>query len=157
LGTTRVTIAVTVHVAPEVLWDELSALERHVDWMRDARSIQFVGPSRRGVGTRFVCDTRVGPLRTRDTMTVTDWDPPRLLGIRHEGLVGGHGQMRLRPLDRAGATELVWDETLWFPWWLGGALAGRAAAPVLRRLWQGNLAALRRRVEAAPSSPLPGR
>ncbi len=140
------------------LWAQLESIERHVEWMHDARSIEFVSEQRRGVGTRFVCDTRVGPLRLRDTMTVTDWEPPHLMGIRHDAVVSGRGQFRLRGLEgERPRTELTWAETLRFPWWMGGTLGGRVAAPVLRRLWRRNLGTLKRRAEAAPSSPLPAR
>jgi len=119
-------------------WADLSDLGAHAEWMADAASITFDGPQRRGVGTRFDCVTRVGPLRTVDRMEVTRWDEGRELAVRHVGLVRGEGLFRLRPLDEA-RTEIVWDEDLRFPWYFGGPLAALFAAPILRRLWRGNL------------------
>ncbi|HEY8544121.1 MAG TPA: SRPBCC family protein [Acidimicrobiales bacterium] len=134
----------TFHLTQEVaapvatVWADLANLASHVEWMADAASITFVGDRRQGVGTRFDCVTRVGPLRTVDRMEVTRWDEGNELAVRHQGLVRGEGTFTLRPLgdDR---TELAWREDLRFPWWLGGPVAGLAAAPVLRRLWRGNL------------------
>jgi hypothetical protein len=41
--------------------------------------------------------------------------------------------------DGRPPTRVTWDERLRFPWWLGGPVAGLVAAPVLRRVWRGNL------------------
>ena len=92
--------------------------------MADARSIEFETEQRQGVGTRFVCDTRVGPLRIDDTLTVTEWDPPHTMGIRHDGAVSGTGVFHLAPADRPGHTELTWTEELRFPWWMGAGVGG---------------------------------
>jgi carbon monoxide dehydrogenase subunit G len=148
---------VVVAVRPAELWSYLEDIARHVEWMADARSIEFETDQRHGVGTRFVCDTRVGPLRIDDTLTVTEWDPPHTMGIRHDGAVSGTGVFQLAPADRPGHTELTWTEELRFLWGMGAGVGGRAAAPVLRRIWAGNLERLRRRAEAELSSPPPTR
>jgi hypothetical protein len=106
--------------------------------MADAASIRFTGDQRSGVGTTFECETRVGPLRTRDVMEVTEWRERRSMGVRHRGLVTGTGRFLLRRHGRHG-TCLTWDETLRFPWWLGGALGGVVGRPVLKWVWRGNL------------------
>ena len=135
-----------VEAPPRRVWDRLRDLESHVEWMADAVAIRFVTERREGVGTTFDCDTRVGPLRTVDRMTVTEWRPRRAMGVRHVGIVTGQGRFTLRRAGR-GRTRLVWDERLRFPWWLGGPVAGALAAPVLRRIWRGNLARFARRVQ----------
>lgn len=114
--------------------------------MADAVAIRFLSSQREGVGTRFDCDTRVGPLRLTDRMEVTEWNPGRAMGIRHVGLVTGTGRFTLR---RAGLrrTKFTWDERLVFPWWMGGPIGGVVAAPVLRRVWKGNLRRLAAKVE----------
>ena len=47
------------------------------------------------MGTSFECDTRVGPLRLTDRMTVVEWDEPRAMAVRHTGLVSGTGRFLL--------------------------------------------------------------
>jgi hypothetical protein len=123
--------------APAV-WTDLADLGAHAEWMADAASITFVGDQRRGLGTRFDCVTRVGPLRTVDRMEVTRWDEGRELAVRHVGLVRGEGTFTLRALSDT-RTEVIWHEELIFPWYFGGPLAALAAGPILRRLWRGNL------------------
>ena len=51
-----------------------------------------------------------------------------------------------KPAERVKAEDLV------FPAWMGGELGGRAAAPMLRRVWRRNLANLKSLVEGQSSS-----
>jgi hypothetical protein len=128
------------------VWEEIRHLDRHVAWMDDAVAIRFVDGQRQGVGTRFECDTRIGPLRTTDRMIVTEWNPERAITVAHQGIVTGLGRITLRG-RRHGSTRCCWDERLTFPWWLGGPVTGWAAWPVLRRVWHRNLANLKRILE----------
>jgi hypothetical protein len=115
--------------------------------MADAVAIRFTTASTTGVGTTFDCDTRVGPIRLTDAMEITQWEPGRVMGVRHVGLVTGTGRFTLTPLDD-GRTEFAWDETLEFPWFLGGRVgAAVAARAVLTPLWRRNLQTLKGLVE----------
>src|SRR3954470_10203724 len=102
--------------------------------MEDAVAIRFVSEARSGVGATFECDTRIGPFRLTDRMVVTEWDPPRVLGIRHAGVVTGAGRFSLTSVPRG--TLFAWEEALTFPVWMGGEVGGRAAAGLLRRVWR---------------------
>ena len=134
----RIRVQTTVDAPPRAVWRRLADISDHVSWMADAASIRFRGEQRRGVGTTFECETRVGPLRTLDVMEVTEWRERRSMGVRHTGLVTGTGRFVLRRWGRR-RTRLVWDETLRFPWWLGGVVGGVVGAPVLKLVWKGNL------------------
>ena len=48
-----------------------------------------------GVGTAFDCDTKVGPLRLTDKMTITRWDPAEAMGVPPRRPCGGRGGIRL--------------------------------------------------------------
>ena len=74
-----------------VLWEELRHIDRHVQWMADAESIEFEGDQREGVGTSFRCRTKIGPFVTVDRMTITSWVERREMGVTHRGLVTGVG------------------------------------------------------------------
>lgn len=130
---------------PEAVWAHLEDIGSHVEWMDDAVAIRFLTRATRGLGTRYECDTRIGPLRTTDVMEVTSWVPGHELGVRHVGVVTGEGVFRLRPAAR-GRTRFTWAERLRFPWWLGGPAGAMAARPVLRRVWRRNLANLAARL-----------
>ncbi|MCB0918740.1 MAG: SRPBCC family protein [Actinobacteria bacterium] len=140
---TVLTVTRVLEAPAEQVWDDLSDLGSHVEWMADAEEITFIGQQREGVGTRFRCLTRVGPLQLTDEMVVTAWLPPRRFSVDHRGLVGGHGTFFL---DAEGdSTRFTWHEELLFPWYFGGPLGALVARPVLKRLWQGNLARLAER------------
>lgn len=135
-------VSTVVPAAPSVVWEDLRRIERHVEWMSDAESIRFLTDETEGVGTRFECVTRLGPVRLVDRMEVTDWRDTAAMGIRHDGVVSGVGQFRLTPFTTAGGeahTRFEWSETLRFPWWMGGPIGAVAARPVLRAVWARNL------------------
>ena len=113
-------------------------ISSHVNWMEDAVAIRFDSPQREGVGTSFVCDTKVGPIRLADRMTITEWEPRKAIGVHHTGLVTGSGRFLLKRRGRR-RTRFVWEERLSFPVSL--------ASPVLRWIWKRNLRNLKRSLE----------
>ena len=144
--TVRIRVATTIDAPPERVWQVVESIEHHTDWMADAQRITFVSARRRGVGTEFDCLTRVGPFRTTDRMTVTEWEPGRSMGIEHRGVVTGRGRFTLKR-RRHGKTRFGWSERLRFPWWMGGPVGERLAKPLLRAIWRRNLTRLRRIAE----------
>lgn len=90
-------IHVGVHIAasPADVWDAIQDVESHTEWMRDAVAIRFLGHQRQGAGTRFVCDTKIGPFSLSDVMEITEWSPGQRMGVRHAGLVAGEGAFTL--------------------------------------------------------------
>ena len=145
-------VGITIAATPDEVWRVLEPIERHIDWMADAVSITFTSTMRRGVGTSFDCLTRIGPLRTTDRMTVTNWEPGRSMGIEHRGVVTGRGQFTLRRRPR-GRTRFTWEEQLTFPWWMGGAVGAVVAKPVLRAVWRRNLRRLDQLVQHSLERP----
>jgi hypothetical protein len=112
--------------------------------MQDAVALRFTSDRTSGVGTTFDCETRVGPFRLNDRMTVTEWREGRAIGIRHDGAVTGVGRFTLKRKGLS-STRFTWEERLTFPWWLGGPVGGVMGGRVLRRVWRRNLAALAER------------
>jgi len=147
---TTIRVEETILAPPEAVWAAIEDISTHVRWMEDAVAIRFTSAARSGAGATFDCETRLGPFRLTDRMEVTEWDPPRILGIRHAGVVRGAGRFVLGPAG--GATSFMWQEDLAFPAWMGGELGGRAAAPLLRGVWQRNLRNLKALVEGQSSS-----
>jgi Polyketide cyclase / dehydrase and lipid transport len=128
------------------VWAQLADVRRHADWMADARAIRLIDEEP-GLGQRFECDTRIGPLRLTDRMEITAWEPPSTMGVRHTGLVTGEGRFTLTPIDLDRRTRFSWGEALHFPWWLGGRVGAVVAGPVLRRIWRHNLSSLKAQIE----------
>ena len=145
-------VSVVIDAPPADVWDVVEAFEHHVDWMADAESIHFTTDQTRGVGTAFVCVTEVGPVRMRDRMHVTAWEPNAAIGIEHRGAVTGRGRFTLRALS-ATRTEFAWTEDLTFPRRTGGRLGAAAAQPVLTAIWRRNLRRLKQIVETRVDTP----
>jgi uncharacterized protein YndB with AHSA1/START domain len=144
-----IVVSVEIDATPERVWDIVEPIERHVDWMHDAVAIRFQTDQTRGVGTRFLCDTKVGPIKLVDDMEITEWQPGKAMGVRHVGIVTGTGLFTLEPIDLGRRTRFTWAETLIFPWWLGGPLGAFVGGKiVLRSIWKRNLRNLKRLVEA---------
>ena len=143
----RISVSIDIEAPLETVWSEAADLGSHSEWVADAESIEFETDQRQGVGTRMRVETRVGPLRTTDVMEVTEWEDSRTIGVRHQGLVTGHGKFIL---ENAGSgTSFTWNERLTFPLYLGGPLTAVFAKPVLRWIWRRNLEGLRHRIESA--------
>ena len=144
----RISVSNEIDASPARVWRVIEPIEDHVDWMLDAKSIRFDGEQRRGVGTRFVCETRIGPITLHDRMEITDWEPERRMGVRHAGVVTGSGVFELSPIDLDRRTRFTWTEELRFPWYLGSRLGERLGGRwVLAWIWRRNLKALARLVE----------
>lgn len=135
-----------IEAPPEVVWNAISNIQTHVNWMADASKIRITSEQTQGVGTTFDCDTKVGPLRTTDKMQVTEWVPNQILSISHKGLVEGKGSFILEKPSK-GRTLFVWEENLDFPIFLGGKITEFIAKPVLKKIWRGNLYKLKQLVE----------
>jgi hypothetical protein len=144
---TRIAVAVVIDAPPKVVWAAVERVEDHASWMTDAVGISFEADRRRGVGTRMIVDTRVGPLRLSDRMEITEWIDEQAMGVIHRGLVTGHGRFTLEAIG-AAATRFAWTETLRFPWWMGGPVGGAIGGRVLAAIWRKNLRNLKALVES---------
>jgi carbon monoxide dehydrogenase subunit G len=141
-----VTVWIDINAPLLRVWEAVANLSDHGSWMADVESIAFDGAQTEGVGTIMKVATRIGPLRTTDLMTVTVWELKRLIGVEHQGLITGTGELRLDPVG--GATRLTWNERLHFPWQFGGPIGAWTARPLFTWIWRRNLRALKRQVEA---------
>jgi hypothetical protein len=142
-----IVVSTEIDRGPTEVWSDVRHIDSHVEWMADATEIRFLTDRTEGPGTRFECDTKVGPFSLTDVMEITAWDDERRMGVRHVGLVEGTGEFVLSPLgpDR---TVFRWQEDLDFPWFMGGRIGAFVARPVLRAVWRRNLSRLKARVEA---------
>jgi len=134
----RITVATVLDAPPDDVWADLEDIASHVEWMADATAIRFLSSQSSGTGTRFECDTKIGPITLTDVMEITDWLPGQVMGVRHAGIVIGTGRFTLE--HQGGAhTRFEWTEELEFPWWLGGPAGAWLGRPVLGWVWRRNL------------------
>ncbi len=90
----RIRVTTMLAAPPRRVWADLEDISSHPEWMADAVGIRFLSEQRTGVGTRFECDTKVGPFRLTDVMEITEWVPEQ-----------GHGRDPHRPRHRAWAAS----------------------------------------------------
>ena len=146
-------MAIDIAATPAQVWSVVEPIEDHVSWMHDAVAIRFQTDQRHDVGTAFLCDTKVGPLKLVDHMEITEWTPGAAMGVRHVGVVTGTGRFTLTPIDLGRRTRFGWDESLTFPWWLGGPFGALIGVRlVLRPIWKRNLRTLKRLIETSVPS-----
>jgi hypothetical protein len=145
----KIRVATVLDAAPAAVWADLADVASHVDWMADATAIRFLSSQTSGPGTRFECDTKIGPLTLTDVMEITEWVPGKVMGVRHTGVVTGTGRFTQKK-SRGGRTQFRWSERLVFPLWMGGPVGAFAAKPVLRWVWRRNLTRLGGRFEREP-------
>lgn len=145
----RIRVSIDINATTRQVWEIVEPVERHIDWMADAVAIRFQTEQTRGVGTSFFCDTKVGPIKLVDVMTITAWEPEKVMGVKHTGVVTGTGEFTLEPIGSTG-TRFTWTESLDFPWWLGGPLGAFVGGQiVMKAIWRRNLRKLKQLLENA--------
>ncbi|CAB4571594.1 unannotated protein [freshwater metagenome] len=144
----HIQVSIDINAPVSRVWEVVEPVERHIDWMADAVAIRFQTEQTRGVGTKFFCDTKVGPIKLVDVMTITAWEPNAVMGVTHTGVVTGTGEFTLTALTES-TTRFTWTESLVFPWWLGGPIGAIVGGQiVMKAIWRRNLRELKKLVEA---------
>ena len=115
-GVSVLRVSVVVPAPPDRVWADLSDLSTHVEWMRDAESIDFVSERTSGVGTVFDCATTGGALPAERP----DGDHPVGRGTRHRGPPRRSGHRRRGDLSSATAERAN-----------QGGLAGTSGLPLV--------------------------
>jgi len=137
----RIRVSTVLDAPPARVWADVQDIGSHVEWMADAVAIRFLSAHTSGVGTRFECDTKIGPFTLTDVMEIAEWVPGKVMGVHHSGVVTGTGRFTLKKL-RGGRTRFQWSEKLVYPAWMGGPVGAFVSKPVLRWVWRRNLARL---------------
>ena len=143
-----------IRADPARVWEVLVDWENQPRWMADARRVDVLGDQRAGVGVTLRCRTAIaGGLLVDDDIRVIEWEPPRLLTVRHLGrVVRGVGAFELAPT--ADGTRVRWWEEFTAPLGLVGEAFGQLlVAPLIQRVFRRSLTALKRRCEGAEAGP----
>jgi carbon monoxide dehydrogenase subunit G len=131
------------------VWDYVTDWPRQGEWIPQTR-VENVDSADR-VGGRFRAWSGIGPVGFWDPMTITAWDRTPDGGGRCEVLhlgavVKGEGEFVVEARGE-GASRFVWAEMVVLPFGRLGALGWRIARPVVERLIDRGLRAMRDRVE----------
>ena len=131
-------VSTTINAPIKTVWNEVSRLENHTNWMNDAEKIDFLSENNSGMGTEMKVLTKIGPIKLYDYMTVTNWVVEKSIAVDHIGIVTGKGEFKLEEIDENN-TKFNWEETLKFPIYLGGIIGEFFGAPILKLIWRKNL------------------
>lgn len=116
------------------VWDLLIDWEHSTAWMVDATSVTIIGEQREDVGTRMRAVSKVAGISLPDDMTVTRWEPHRLVEVTHTGWpIRGVGWFDL--VATGAGCRFEWAEEIDPP--LGPA--GELGALLFRRYLNGML------------------
>jgi len=131
-------VSTIINAPLKTVWNEVSRLENHTNWMNDAEKIDFLSENNNGMGTEMKVLTKIGPIKLYDYMTVTNWVVEKSIAVDHIGIVTGKGEFKLEEIDENN-TKFNWEETLKFPIYLGGVIGEFFGAPILKLIWRKNL------------------
>jgi|TARA_B100001113_G_scaffold233939_1_gene192176 uncharacterized membrane protein len=131
-------VSTVINAPLKTVWNEVSRLENHTNWMNDAEKIDFLSENNSGMGTEMKVLTKIGPIKLYDYMTVTNWEVEKSIAVDHIGIVTGKGEFKLEEIDENN-TKFNWEETLKFPIYLGGIIGEFFGAPILKLIWRKNL------------------
>ena len=148
----NISVETIIEASLEEVWESVEDIQSHVNWMDDAVSIHFIGSRQQGVGTIFDCETKIGPFKLTDRMEITDWVERETIGVSHKGLVSGNGRFTLLQLSPR-RTTFTWEESLVFPFWMGGPFRNPIGKKILEFVWKQNLKNLKGLIEGDNSSP----
>ena len=137
-----INVSITINKSIDEVWNEVSILKNHTNWMKDAVSIEFLNDKTQGLGAKMKVLTKVGPIKLFDYMTVTEWIDKKCIGVDHVGIVTGKGKFTLREITEE-KTDFQWEETLRFPIYLAGPVGEFFGSPVLKLIWRNNLKGLK--------------
>ena len=133
-----ISVETIINASLDEVWSEVSKIENHVNWMKDAETIQFQTERKSGVGTKIKVLTKIGPIKLYDFMTFTKWESKKAIGVDHVGIVTGVGEMQFHEVSKY-KTKFRWIETLNFPIYLGGPIGEYFGKPILEFIWKQNL------------------
>lgn len=124
----EIKVSVDVAAPPGQVWAAITDWEGQGDWIL-ATTVRQRSAAREGLGTEIEALTGVGRFAVRDTMRVTEWDPPRRCTMQHTGrLIRGRGIFDV--VARSGGSRFSWTEELELPF----GVLGRAGWPLARPL-----------------------
>lgn len=138
-------MSVDVAVPAERAWEAIADWPSQGTWMVATR----VRGTASAVGEKLEGWTGIGPVGFLDTMTVTEWDPPRSCVVRHTGhVVRGTGGFEVAALGTGGC-QVTWWEKVDLPLGALGKIGWLAIGPTTRLFFKVSLNRLKRILETA--------
>ena len=142
-----INVSINIDAPIAMVWNEISNINNHANWMNDVKSIEFLSNIQKGVGTKILVLTKVGPIILKDIMSFTKWIEGVEIEVNHKGIVTGKGSFLLRSID-SKRTMFTWNESLKFPIILGGIVGDIFGSYILKNIWKKNIQNLKKIIES---------
>lgn len=140
---------VDVQVPAERAWAAISDWESQGAWMIATR----VSGTADAVGGRLSGWTGLGPVGFLDTMTITEWDPPRRCVVLHTGhVVRGTGGFEVASRGEQRC-RVTWWERVDLPFGAVGRAGWLVIGPVTRLFFATSLRRFKRLIESGSGWP----
>lgn len=137
-------VTVDVAVPAQRAWAAIADWESQGAWMVATR----VRGTASAVGEKLEGWTGLGPVGFLDTMTISEWDPPRSCTVAHTGhVVRGSGGFEVAARG-ADACRVTWWEKVDLPLGALGRIGWLAIGPTTRLFFKVSLGRLKRILEA---------
>lgn len=146
VGPVELEMSIGIRASSEKVWSYLVDWDNLDRWMTEASDFKVTSPHREGVGVTARATITMAGITTDDPVRVTRWEPPSVLEIEHLGWVSGLGLMECVP--EWSGTRLLWKEKLNPPLGVLGAVGIRAFKPIMRSVFEKDLALLKKLVES---------
>jgi uncharacterized protein YndB with AHSA1/START domain len=155
MGPIEIRLQIDIRAPVEVVWPMLVDWEQLGRWMLEASRFRVTSEQREGVGAEIEARVRIGGITTTDSVRVTRWEPPHVLGIDHLGSVKGHAVLECIPRDQG--TRVEWAERLEPPFGVIGGIGIRALKPIMAKTFARDLGVLKRLAEIRAGTRSPGK
>jgi uncharacterized membrane protein len=142
----RPEINLTIEIAAPrtAVWKYASDVARQPEWMHEMKRVEMLTPPPVQPGSRGRATVRIFGVSTTDDVVITQFDPPSIFAIRHEGKFVGEGLLRFTEIN-ATHTRIDWMEYLRPP--LFAHIGGFVQRPILGAIFRSDLRHLKRILE----------
>jgi uncharacterized protein YndB with AHSA1/START domain len=121
----KISVSVPVAASADAVFAAATDWPGQREWIFATNTVATRGDGK-ATGDEISARTGYGPFGFTDTMTITEWDPPRLCSVLHTGKVVKGTATFAVEADGPSASRFIWSEVVEAPFGRVGALGFRA-------------------------------
>jgi uncharacterized membrane protein len=144
IGRPEINLTIEIAAPRTAVWAYASDVARQPEWMHEMKRVEMLTPPPIQPGSRGRATVRIFGISTTDDVVITQFDPPSIFAIRHEGKFVGEGLLRFTEID-VTHTRIDWMEYLRPP--LFANIGGFVQRPILGAIFRSDLRHLKRILE----------
>ena len=145
----KINLTIEIAAPRSTVWAYASDIARQPEWMHEMKRVEMLTPPPVQPGSRGRATVRIFGISTTDDVVITQFDPPSIFAIRHEGKFVGEGLLRFTTID-AAHTRIDWMEYLRPP--LFANIGGFVQRPILGGIFRSDLCHLKSILEEGPKA-----